>query len=182
MPYSMPLADARHITNATDQQVMALQDALARIAAQNSDPGLQGLISDAAGRCQMLRRTLDLRGPNTGWQESAVDAQVFERLMALAGPVTAVELLDQLLVDLRAVAGKLASPPDLPIIQGQCHILIAVAGAVGARRVQTDAECLHEAAHRSDMAAVDQLIPGVLIRLAALIAFVAAERAVRHAT
>lgn len=81
------------------------------------------------------------------------------RLMYLAGPAVGAELLDHLLADLTAAekallraADKHDQPdwpdwfPDWPVVLDKSHVLIGVAGAVGARRLQTQAEALNQMA------------------------------------
>lgn len=164
------------------QQFAALQDAIDHLAQQNRDPALQPLIAAVSDRCASLAAHFDRLATAQCEPEDIVDAQVFERLMALAGPATAMELLDQLLVDLEAVHRALttANPDsDWDVFRSQCHVLIAVAGAIGAHSVQTGAEDLHSAAmdhHAPSVAARQKALLG---RLQVLLAFVRDERTAR---
>ncbi len=78
-----------------------------------------------------------------------LDPGHLSRLLQLAGPVAACELLDHLLADLTSAESALlqaAGAPDWPVIGAKSHVLIAVAGAIGARRLQTQAEALNQMA------------------------------------
>jgi two-component system, OmpR family, aerobic respiration control sensor histidine kinase ArcB len=71
------------------------------------------------------------------------------RLLQLAGPASAAELLGHLLADLTTCETALlqaAEGPDWPVLQSKSHILIAVAGVAGAKRLQTQAEALNQMA------------------------------------
>ncbi|MGL4320898.1 MAG: hypothetical protein ACRCS3_08550 [Paracoccaceae bacterium] len=164
------------------QQFAALQNTISQLARQNRDPALQPLIAEAAARCASLATHFDRLGAAQSKAEEIVDAQVFERLMALAGPSTAIELLDQLLIDLdtvqRALAG--ANPAtDWDIMRNQCHVLIAVAGAIGAQTVQSGADSLHNAALNHDARSAMAMRNALLAQLQVLMAFVRDERKAR---
>lgn len=79
-----------------------------------------------------------------------LDRKQFDRLLSLAGPAGAAELLTRLISDLsrveRSLVGALALP-DLVTIGAEAHVLIAVAGAVGAQRLLAEAEGLNAAVH-----------------------------------
>jgi HPt (histidine-containing phosphotransfer) domain-containing protein len=64
-----------------------------------------------------------------------LDEAVLHHLLDLAGPVDGYELIRRLTGDLRAVAGNLAAGlagDDLTVMHRQSHILIGVAGTIGA--------------------------------------------------
>jgi hypothetical protein len=174
--------DLSHGPLALQQNLAALHDTLVRLNQQNRDTALQPLIADSLSRCGVLRQHLErLQGAQPG-PEPIVDVQVFQRLMVLAGPVTALDLLDQLTLDLRAVQAKilLATPAqNWAVLCGQCHILIAVAGSIGAVHVQVNAEQLHKAATAQVGADVADLSAALTARLEALLAFVQNERQTR---
>jgi HPt (histidine-containing phosphotransfer) domain-containing protein len=158
-----------------------LQDLLARMQAKNHDAGMQPLIDEGIALCAHLRAQASdaSLGPVQPREEDSVDPQVFERLMALAGPAMAVELLDQLQVDLRSALAAVqaaALGPDLPGLRIQCHILVAVAGSVGAYEVQRTAEHLQLAVYQADTGAINGLLVGLDHRLQTLIRFVEIQR------
>lgn len=104
----------------------------------------------AAGRAGHGQRDPAL--PSAALQPATLpdqDTAHFERLLDLAGPVAAAELLKHLRTDLIGV--RLALPNtadrlDWHVIEAKTHVLIAVAGAIGARRLQAVAETLNQMA------------------------------------
>ncbi len=103
----------------------------------------------------------------------------FEALLRVAGPVEAVELLARLDEDLRAVDQRLragVSNGELSAIREQTHILIALAGAVGAERLFGLAEVLNIAAKRKRVADMAALHAPCAADLAVLISLISARR------
>lgn len=83
-----------------------------------------------------------------------------DNLLRIAGLETAVELLNQLAKDLNAVRSGLeqaTADRDIATIREQTHILISLAGTVGADRLQDLAERFNRAAHDRDMGAIADL-------------------------
>lgn len=81
------------------------------------------------------------------------DRSRFDRLLEIAGSDGARELLSRLAADLRRVRDNLsAAIPQLDqaILRAETHVLISLAGAVGADRLHTLASTLNAAAHRMD--------------------------------
>jgi len=66
---------------------------------------------------------------------------------------------------------------DLAEIRSQTHILISVAGAIGAKPLQMIAQRLNTAANRQDAAEVDELCSACLSGLKALQGFILEEQA-----
>ena len=94
------------------------------------------------------------------------------RLMDMADPETGLVLLKQLISDLCGVQSGLTragSEPDWTALQSHSHVLISLAGTVGALQLQAAAEALNLFGHRENLAAVDGALPGVLSQLDALI-------------
>lgn len=80
-----------------------------------------------------------------------LDRNRFDALLQAAGPEGRAEFLTHLLADLRSVAQKLQDAverSDPMQVRAQTHILISLAGAVGADRLQDLAESLNATAHR----------------------------------
>lgn len=101
----------------------------------------------------------------------------FDRLLAMAGPDLAAELLHQLHEDLlRAERGLLAASHrlDWQGVRAQTHVLIALAGTAGASQLQHLAEALNTLAHGAapDRGTFLTLLPQLLEALDALIHFV----------
>ena len=131
-----------------------------------------------------LAAVLERRGAELVQMETldqAVDPVRFDRLMDMAGPDAAQELLDRLEEDLAGVAlglshalgGETIVPAEL---RAQTHVLIALAGAVGAEPLQRLAEALNAAAHRGSVAEMARLGAATEARLAKLARFVAARQ------
>ena len=94
-----------------------------------------------------------------------------QRLLAMAGPAVARDLLDRLGTDLASVAAALrdaGAVDDWASLRGQSHILIALAGVAGAHQLQTAAEEMNQIAQGCDRAALHQALPGCLSMIAAL--------------
>lgn len=102
-----------------------------------------------------------------------------EQLLRAAGPEVGDALLDQLSVDLRSaehalIAGLAES--SIPLVKSSTHVLIALAGAVGARALQAMATRLNTSAHRSETSGFAKLGRETLGHLRRLITFVAEEK------
>jgi HPt (histidine-containing phosphotransfer) domain-containing protein len=105
----------------------------------------------------------------------------FERLMSIAGPAAARELLDRLDDDLRRTESELAAGlarQDRTAIRSGTHVLIALAGAVGAERLQALAQTLNAMAHQNGEIGRAEA-EEALDLLRRLVGFVAKERARR---
>lgn len=90
----------------------------------------------------------------TGAQDSMPDAVIhhptFDGLLKLAGPNAARELLAQLGSDLAMVEDALSdalTTQDTTVIRHQTHVLIALAGSVGAESLLQLAKALNQMAH-----------------------------------
>lgn len=84
---------------------------------------------------------------------SMPDRSRFDRLLEIAGTDGARELLSRLTADLERVRDNLclAIPRlDQSMLRAETHVLISLAGAVGADRLHTLASTLNAAAHRMD--------------------------------
>jgi hypothetical protein len=176
-PFTDPRRDAK-----ARADLSALHDTLALIEGRNADPELRPLIEESLSYCLTLDQYLG-RLVGTA-SDTEVDYQVFERLMVLAGPTTMMELLDQLLIDLSAAQTAItqAGPRlDWQVLRHQCHVLVAVAGSIGAIPVLRNSEQLQVAIHASDAADVEVQAKALLKRLQTLVAFVEGERQRRAA-
>lgn len=81
------------------------------------------------------------------------DRRRFDRLLEIAGVDGARELLSRLSADLRRVRNNLcAAIPklDQAVLRAETHVLISLAGAVGADRLHSLASTLNAAAHKMD--------------------------------
>ncbi len=103
------------------------------------------------------------------------DGAALRGLLALAGPALAPRLCQQIVADLAATRAQLApalAAGDRAQIRAASHVLISVAGTIGATGVHAAALALNEAAHGQDAARVAALGPGLLADLAALVTLV----------
>ena len=113
------------------------------------------------------------------------DGKRLADILALAGPETGVLILDQMQADLGGVAAALAAAlarpsdgtgaRDWPAIRAQTHVLISVAGTIGADRLHAAAIDLNAAAHDRDEARTASLAGPLLSDLDALHAAIAAR-------
>lgn len=95
---------------------------------------------------QTVSLTVDLDTP-------ILDCNRMTELLGIAGPGTARELLTRLTSDLERVRRQLlvACPvSDIDTIRAETHVLISLAGAIGAQPLHRLAVALNSTAHRSD--------------------------------
>lgn len=125
----------------------------------------------AAGDDLRLRPVLPPELP----PELLIDQTRLARLLDLAGPELAPELLRQIAADLRAVQSGLTAgfaKADWVALRAQSHTLIALAGTLGAQSLHVTALALHRAAQHRDLTALPLLRAAVQTALADLIGFV----------
>lgn len=111
-----------------------------------------------------------------------LDFERYERLIDIAGEDGARELLDRLEEDLRQVERGLERAlreSNRAEIRTQTHVLIALAGAVGADALQKLAESLNAAAHRKGSEGMIGLGRQTLRQLGHLVEFVGEEIQIR---
>lgn len=122
-----------------------------------------------------------------------LDQDRLQRLLNMAGPETARELLDRLVSDLCTVQRGLqqtmpartgvqpgvqpGAQPNWDAIRAHSHVLISLAGAVGALRLQAEAEALNQIGQRADRTALTGLLPNALIDLEEMIEVIGQVRA-----
>jgi len=99
------------------------------------------------------------REPASG-RTASIDLRIYESLVRAMGPVAIKELLRKMDRDILGVREKIETAlaaRDQRELRGATHILVAVAGSVGATKLQYDAQCLNSAAHSGDINTVDRL-------------------------
>lgn len=104
------------------------------------------------------------------------DAARLGRLLDLVGPDQAPALLTQLRIDLAACGEQISAArpgPDWNALRDASHVLISLAGSVGATGLHGMAQDLNATAHARDAAALARLLPALSTDLAALIALIA---------
>jgi HPt (histidine-containing phosphotransfer) domain-containing protein len=103
------------------------------------------------------------------------DAARLSHLLDLAGPDIAEELLARLTEDLTSTSEKLdlgTARADWALLREGSHVLISLAGSVGALSLQEMAEALNALSHRQDHEALTALMPPLAGELSALIALI----------
>ncbi|MEM9392940.1 MAG: response regulator [Pseudomonadota bacterium] len=108
-----------------------------------------------------------------------------DRLLEIAGPSGASELLKRLSSDLRRVQQNMSrgvAEMDQSLLRAETHVLISLAGAVGAEGLHALANRLNGAAHRLDESEIVALGSEAEMRTKALITLVENELAKRTAT
>jgi two-component system aerobic respiration control sensor histidine kinase ArcB len=114
-----------------------------------------------------------------GASGQVVDRAVFDSLVETIGAESTEELLGKLLADTDSVAegiGRGRRDLDLSEIRSQTHILVSVAGAIGAHSLQHVAQRLNAAANRREAETIDELCGECLAGLKALQGFILAEQ------
>ncbi|MEH6773869.1 MAG: hypothetical protein V7668_08100 [Cereibacter changlensis] len=109
---------------------------------------------------------------------AAMDETRFLRLLEIAGPGDSVEIVARLHLDLKTVRSGLFAAldrrePDWTALRAQTHVLIALAGVVGADALQHLAEAMNAAAHRRDLRDAQDLREAAARELDRLIAYIA---------
>ena len=92
--------------------------------------------------------------------QSQLDTPRFHRLLEIAGPQGAIELLSRLIEDLTNVQRQLriaVQTTDQALLRTHTHVLISLAGAVGADRLHSLAQVLNSAAHKMDNTAITRM-------------------------
>lgn len=162
-------------------QARALAEGLHRLcahpAAQGLAPHLHELTHQAQSLAALLSNT-DPPAPAAG-DLDALDQSVLEGLLTLAGADMATLLIKQIRIDLSEAGEGLAeglARLDWEQIRRHSHVLVSVAGSIGAEALQHRAEAINSAAHSTTPELVETLIDGVLpaitrinARLAALL-------------
>lgn len=138
----------------------ALREHQDRIA----DAGANGLISKPISSIEALGRALMAHVPSARQPPAAtpvapavvalagpvVDLAIYEALRQAIGPNMMAELMEKVVIDLLSARAELSGaldPMDRAPLRSASHILISVAGAIGAVRLQSCARALNIAAH-----------------------------------
>lgn len=167
----------------------ALREHRERIAAA----GANGLISKPITSVEALGEALLAHAPHTrrrvrmsdaaaavpAEEEPVADLAVFDALCAAIGSGMMSELLDKVVIDLLQARGDLVkglSPLDGKSIRSASHILISVAGAIGAVRLQHCARDLNVAAHAEDARGLPDDVRRCLDEIDAAVAFAKSKR------
>jgi len=88
-----------------------------------------------------------------------IDRNIYDTLAEAIGPAAMTELLGKVNSDIQAARDRLVQavdPVDLGEVRSVTHILISVAGAVGALPVQEGARQMNAAGHRDDASEIER--------------------------
>lgn len=108
-----------------------------------------------------------------------IDTQIYQSLRETIGAESMGELLEKVVEDIRSVKEGLISgerDEDLQVIRSSTHILISVAGAIGATSLQSSAERLNAAANANNDMAIAQLSAECISGIALAEDFLAREQ------
>ena len=117
--------------------------------------------------------------PSAENQQSRLDDTRFQRLLEIAGPQGAQELLSRLTDDLENVQEQMrlaVQEKDQAGLRAHTHVLISLAGAVGADQLHSLAQVLNSAAHKMDHSAIARLGDEAFGDISRLLDFIASER------
>jgi two-component system, OmpR family, aerobic respiration control sensor histidine kinase ArcB len=153
-----------------------------------AEAGADGLISKpivstpAFGRTivQHVRRDGSGDGAAPAGEAPLVDPTVYDSLARTIGADMLPELLDRIVADLetaRAALEAARDPLDAARIRTNSHILISVAGAFGALRLQRAAGELNAVAHASDAGPLAAGVEACLAEVGPAVDFVRGKRA-----
>lgn len=162
----------------------AMREHRDRIAAA----GANGLISKPLTSIEALGEALVAHlapkaqppaGVATAAEEPVADQAVFDALCRAIGQDMMDELLEKVVADLRQARADLAaalSPLDRKPIRAASHILISVAGAIGAARLQHCARMLNTSAHEEKEATLPAEVRRCMDEIDAAVAFADGQR------
>jgi two-component system, OmpR family, aerobic respiration control sensor histidine kinase ArcB len=111
---------------------------------------------------------------------AVIDRPVFDALVETMGDAIG-ELLEKVVADLEAARDALLDalgPQDAAAVRSASHILISVAGAIGAVALQSRARGLNKISH-AGWDGVGERIPGCVAEIEAAVSFATLERAAR---
>lgn len=153
------MTEGRHLLAQHQARTLAegLSQLLAEPAAEGLRPALQALAWQAGALAASLAQE---ESPPRTTDPAGLDPSVLEGLLALAGPDMAPALLSQIRIDLREAGDGIASGidrADWEQIRRHSHVLISVAGSVGAMALHHRAEAVNSAAHAADLDALRHL-------------------------
>ncbi len=163
---------------------------------QIAEAGANGLISKPIASIESLGRGLaehlpEWSRPSTGSREAqaamapadaepAIDRAIYDALLEAIGAEMTGELLEKVEADLVSARSELAGafdPVEPGALRGASHILISVAGAVGATRLQACARQLNTAAHTGCGSDLCGQAEQCIAEIDAALGFLRAERA-----
>ncbi|MEM9062562.1 MAG: response regulator [Pseudomonadota bacterium] len=112
-------------------------------------------------------------------ESAGIDHEIFDRLCASFDDETLKELFVRIHGDISGAADRIYASmqqSETVELRAATHILISVAGAIGATRLQSLAQCLNSAGHASDIAAIDRDAPKLLAEAERVLDFVGGSK------
>lgn len=106
---------------------------------------------------------------------NSIDEATFTALRASFDEATFAELLEKLLADVGSAAERIGAgleTEDIAELRAASHILISVAGSVGAFRLQDLSQCLNSAGHAADSSEIERVGPELLKEAERVLMFV----------
>ena len=100
------------------------------------------------------------------------DEHRFASLLNMAGPSTALELTQRLEEDLSRISHVLTTAElaaDHPTLRAQSHILLAIAGSVGADRLHVLSRRLNDLVSAAEGSRISDLLADIVVELGTLI-------------
>ena len=113
--------------------------------------------------------------PENNVTSSVINQNIYDALAEAIGPDAMTELLGKVSPDIQAARDRLVralDPLDLAEIRSVTHILISVAGAIGALPVQGLAKQINDAGHQDNSIAVERAMPDLLGEIDRLLGYV----------
>ncbi|MFV0475529.1 MAG: response regulator [Pikeienuella sp.] len=110
---------------------------------------------------------------------AVIERMIYESLSASIGPEAMTELLARIEADLQAMRadlGEAVGSGDLDLIARASHVMISVAGSIGAVRLQRQAERMNRLAHGGEAEPAARLAVDALPELERVVGFVQGER------
>lgn len=101
------------------------------------------------------------------------DEEALSRLLALAGPCDAPELMRRLIADVQGVAVGMTAglaAHDRHAMRKHSHVLLAIAGTIGAQQIYDLAKLLNQCAKDDDCIAAEPHAIDLMLRLEVLVA------------
>ena len=95
--------------------------------------------------------------PESDKNGAEIDKEIFNRLTSAFDPAGRIELSQKVCADVQTARNSVNSATDADGYKELCaatHVLISVAGAIGATKLQNLAQCLNSAGHAADSAAI----------------------------
>ena len=93
------------------------------------------------------------KAANVDENGAVIDMEIFDRLASAFDPAGRIELSEKVCADVLSARNSVDSATgsdDFKELCGATHVLISVAGAIGATRLQSLAQCLNSAGHAAD--------------------------------